>query len=240
MKKKYSKIAGIILCVVATLLLMLLIVVHDFGIGYLLVIAFCYFVGIKNIRGANKAAEDPVIYTPELTVKERGDKSSSSDRHYSYSVYGVRYKNEDGKEIQKLLAKLPKEGLDSSVFYNCMTNADIKEEFNEDDRVCIFDGIEYDANLVPCEYEGKPAVKVYFISDEKGPVHIGWISKDDASDVSDMIKKHDCSYKLEIEGGKYKHLVYDEDEDKYNVVTESDEEYFARVHVSYAVEDPVE
>lgn len=243
MKKKYSKIGGIVLCVIATLFLLLLILVRDFGIGYLIVIALCYFIGIRNIRGAKKAAEapaeDPVIYTPELVVKTRNN-SSSSDRKYSYSVYGVRYQNEDGKDIQKLLAKLPKEGLDSSVFYDCMTNADIKEEFDEDDRVHIFDGIEYDANLVPCEFEGKPAVKVYFISDELGPVHIGWISKQDAPDVADMIRKHDCSYKLEIEGGKYKHLVYDDETDKYKVVTESDEEYFARVYISYSAEDAAE
>lgn len=161
-------------------------------------------------------------------------------REYSYSVFGVRYKNEDGKDIQKLLAKLPKEGLDSSVFYDCMTNSDIKENFDEDDRVCIFDGIEYDADLAACEFEGEPAVKVYFLSDELGPVHIGWISKQDAPDVSDMIKKHDCSYKLVIEGGKYKHLVYDEETDKCKVVTESGGEYFARVFISYVAEDPAE
>lgn len=243
MKKKYSKIGGIFCVVVATLLLLIMLISKDFGIFYILLTAFCYYAGIINIRGAKKAAEapaeEPVIYTPELVVKIRNN-SSSSDRKYSYSVYGVRYQNEDGKDIQKLLAKLPKEGLDSSVFYDCMTNADIKEEFDEDDRVHIFDGIEYDANLVPCEFEGKPAVKVYFISDELGPVHIGWISKQDAPDVADMIRKHDCSYKLEIEGGKYKHLVYDDETDKYKVVTESGGEYFARVYISYSAEDAAE
>lgn len=243
MKKKYSKIAGIFCVVVATLLLLIMLISKDFGIFYILITAFSYYVGIKNIRGAKKAAQDPVaepvIYTSDLSVREKSA-SSSSIRQYSYSVYGVRYKNEDGKDIQSLLAKLPKEGLDSSVFYDCMTNSDIKENFDEDDRVCIFDGIEYDADLAACEFEGEPAVKVYFLSDELGPVHIGWISKQDAPDVSDMIKKHDCSYKLVIEGGKYKHLVYDEETDKCKVVTESGGEYFARVFISYVAEDPAE
>ena len=238
--KKYSKVMGIVLCVLATLTLLIMLISRDFGIGYLLVMALCYFVGIKNIRGAKKTAENPakdiVIETPELTVKMRGS-SSSDRRRYSYSVYGVRYQNEDGNDIQKILARLPKEGLDSSVFYNCMDNSDIKESLDEDDKVYIFEGITYDAELVPCEFEGEPAVKVYFVSDNEGNVHIGWISKQDAPTVSDMIKKHECSYELEIEGGKYKQLIYDEDSDKMKVITESGGDYFARVYISYDVED---
>lgn len=239
MKKKYSKTGGIILCVIATLLLLLLILVRDFGIGYFVVIAFCYFVGVKNIRGAREAADqpvtDPVDVTSKLTVTPR-PKSSANTRIYSYSVYGVRYKNEDGKDIQSLLAKLPKEGLDPSVYYDCMSNADIIEMEDEDFRVHIFDGITYDAELEACEFEGSPAVKVYFLSDKEGRVHIGWISKEDAPDVADMISKHDCSCSLEIEGGRYKYLEYDDLKEKYKVCIGSDKEYFAKVYISYSAE----
>lgn len=243
MKNKYSKAGGIILCVIATLLLLLLILVRDFGIGYFVVIAFCYFVGVRNIRGARKAADqpvaDPVVVTSKLTVTPR-PKSSANTRIYSYSVYGVRYENEDGKDIQKLLAKLPKEEVDASDLYDGMTNADIKESFDEDDRVYIFEGIEFDADLVPCEFEGSPAVKVYFVSGDGEREHIGWISKQDAPTVADMIKKHECSYSLQVEKGAYKHLEYDADADKYKVVTESDSEYFAEVFIIYKVEDAAE
>lgn len=237
MKKKYSKVGGIFCIVVATLLLLMLILLKDFGIISVIIVALGYAIGIVNIRGAKKPPENPVINTPELTVRSKIDKASSSIRLYSYSVYGVRYKNEDGKDIQKLLAQLPKEGVDPELFYDCMTNADIKEDFDEDEKVHIFDGLEYDANLVSYECEGEPAVKVYFISSEREPVHIGWISKKDAPDVSDMIERHNCSYSLEIEGGKYKQLVYDYDEERDKVVTGSDEEYFAKVYISYSVEE---
>lgn len=243
MKKKYSKIGGIFCVVVATLLLLIMLISKDFGIFYILLTAFCYFVGVKNIRGAREAADqpvtDPVDVTSKLTVTPR-PKSSANTRIYSYSVYGVRYKNEDGKDIQKLLAKLPKEEADASELYDGMTNADIKESFDEDDRVYIFEGIEFDADLSPCEFEGNPAVKVYFISGNGEREHIGWISKQDAPTVVDMIKKHECSYSLQVEKGAYKHLVYDADADKYKVVTESDSEYFAEVFIIYKVEDAAE
>lgn len=240
MKKKYSKIAGIFCVVVATLLLLIMLISKDFGIFYILITAFSYYVGIKNIRGAKKEAQDPVaepvIYTSDLSVREKSA-SSSSIRQYSYSVYGVRYKNEDGKDIQSLLAKLPKEGLDPSVYYDCMSNADIIEMEDEDFRVHIFDGITYDAELEACEFEGSPAVKVYFLSDKEGRVHIGWISKEDAPDVADMISKHDCSCSLEIEGGRYKYLEYDDLKEKYKVCIGSDKEYFAKVFISYSAEE---
>ena len=234
MKKKTNKIFGIILCALATILLLLMFL--DFSVIILLICAFCYFVGIKCIRDSKRPDESPseaVIVTPELTITSRNPADTKS---YSYSVYGVRYENENGQDIQRLLAKLPAEGVDSSELYNCMTNSEIKDEFDEDDKVYIFDGITYDADLVPCEFDGAPAVKVYFVSESDGNVHIGWISKKDAPDVSDMIQKHDCSYSLEIEGGKYKHLEYDDEEDKYKVVTESGDDYFARVYISYPVD----
>ena len=50
MKKKYSKIAGIFCVVVATLLLLIMLISKDFGIFYILITAFSYYVGIKNIK----------------------------------------------------------------------------------------------------------------------------------------------------------------------------------------------
>ena len=75
---KHAKVIGIILCIVASLLLLIMIIAKDFGVITALICVAAYFFGIKNIRGANTDGQKNDSSEPEAKVVNLSDEDISS------------------------------------------------------------------------------------------------------------------------------------------------------------------
>ena len=142
----------------------------------------------------------------------------------SFKVKGVTFKNEDGKDIQKEIKNILKEYKHNDYFdslYGGYTNSEIKEM---DLNVSEYEGEIFPAKLVGDEYNHEECLKVYFKTYNDEYVHVGYAPKDKLEELSNWLSKEDLkvSGKLEVVGGKYKHLeLYEEDyEEKERVVIE--------------------
>lgn len=166
----------------------------------------------------------------EAVIAE-GERKANAYREYNYAVVGAAYDNDDGTSRQKLLKSFLQEECDEK--YDGMTNKDIKEECDFDEKYWEYPETDTDGYLVITEFEGEPAIKVFADLEEKS--QIGWIPKESVSDIIDMVKKHPCEVNITIYGGKYKML--DLDGDKEIIITEQ-KDYGARVIISYDADAP--
>lgn len=161
----------------------------------------------------------------EAVLSEQ-ERKVNAYREYSYAVVGVVYNNEDGTSRQKLLKSFLQE--ENYEKYGGMTNTDIKEECDFDEKYWEYPETGTDGYLVITEYDGEPAIKVFADLEEK--VQIGWIPKESVSDIIDMVKKHPCNINIIVYGGKYKMLDFDGDRE---VVVTDQKDYGARMIISY-------
>ena len=142
----------------------------------------------------------------------------------NFKVKGVTFKNEDGKDIQKEIIKILKEYKKNEYFdslYGGYTNKEIKEM---DLNVSEYEGYQFPAKLVGDEYDGEECLKIYFKTYEDEYIHVGYAPKETLKEIGEWINKTGLKVdgKLEVTGGKYKHVeLYEEDyEEKEQIVTE--------------------
>lgn len=124
---------------------------------------------------------------------------------YNLHVHGLDHKNKNGDNILRFIRDMAKEYDDGAGYYS-LKKSDFKEdpwlEVGEMDSLDSMDG-----SLEVTEFEGKTAVKVYvddYLRD--GMTDIGWIPADQAEDVAELLKAHDCKIEIKFDGGKMKHL----------------------------------
>ena len=129
-----------------------------------------------------------------------------------FKVAGVTKKNDEGKDIQKLISDYVKEWLTYNDAYEGLTNKDILEDYYGDKvyEVDIYDFGDIMFEPEPDNPYDENAIKV--IHGELG--HIGYVPRTDTSKVLDIIQ-NDYKVSGEILGGKYKYV--DEYEDKVRV-----------------------
>lgn len=181
---------------------------------------------LKIIMGILKGGREEYQKQQEEREKERKGYQSRL-RHYRYYVHGLDHKNEEGKKTISVILAAARKVND---FYRTIKKADFEEDPYM--QVGEFDDVALETDLVPTEYEGEPAVKIYIRDDEEQRHHAGWIPKEHAADVADMINKHRCITWMEIEGGKVKSLTV-EDDGKERVEVDEGEEPFPVVKIEY-------
>lgn len=146
----------------------------------------------------------------------------------TFPIVGVVYKNDAGKEIQKILKSELSKASDEK--YQGMTNKDIKEDCSYDERIYEYEDIDLYGLFEFTDYEGSPAIKVC-IDELSGPVHIGWIPKEKVSRVMELIDGRSYAVQIHIYGGKYKYL--DMDENDKDVVLTDETDYKATAMVVF-------
>lgn len=174
----------------------------------------CYKeLGFKPLEDITAA---PLLYSwndikdgKEAYLARASRTTKSDESYYSYKIVGTAYKNENGADIQKILKNYIEANSYDEPYFG-MTNKDIKDEGQYDERIYQYEPVNADAELIPTEYNGDPAVKVMLIDEESDPVHIGWIAAEKAQDVIDMIGGDPILTSAEIRGGKYKFLNLDD------------------------------
>ena len=125
----------------------------------------------------------------------------------NFNVAGVTFKNEEGKDIQKEIKRVMNEYKKNEYFsdglYNGYTNKEIKEY---DLNVSEFEGYNFPIKFVGDEYEGQPCFKIYLKAYNDDYVHIGYIPKENLSEVTEWLTRDlNIMGTLKIVGGKYKH-----------------------------------
>ena len=146
----------------------------------------------------------------------------------SYKLSGVTYNNENGKDIQKEIAKIlrkyvAEEIIDKDDMYLGYENSDIKDM---DIIVSQYEDIAFDAKIKKDFFDGKPCVKVYIKNaDKETYTHIGYIPQknkqiQEVIDIMDNNKNIELT--LYVTGGKNKRCRIETDDDyneKYYVET---------------------
>lgn len=160
----------------------------------------------------------------------------------SFNVRGTTFKNEDGIDIQsgikKVLNKYKEEGyIEKEDLYSGYTNSEIKEM---DLNVSEYEDIEFGGRIKKDIYKGEECYKVYiskiygidentfvnmdFQESYEDYFHIGYVPKEDVKELDKILRSNNAKkYRVSIKivGGKYKHCVYDDYEDKEKVDTET-------------------
>ena len=144
---------------------------------------------------------------------------------YTFKVVGVTYDHGDG-DPQRILKLYMNEYGDHEFQYEGMTNAEIRDEMNYDDKVYQFEPVDFSPIMEPTKYEGAAAIRVLLEDDNKVYV-IGWIAAEQVETVNELLAKHVVDITGAVTGGKYKFVSYPDDK----VETETDN-YGATVTIS--------
>lgn len=140
-----------------------------------------------------------------------------------YKAHGISYENEDGHSIQKILSAYVKDEYEDDK----LSNAEIKEELEYEDKVYVYPSMDIRVILEPTEFDGEPAVKIMGETSPLTYTHIGWIPKRDAAHVIEIMNNHDYEVTAELVGGPYK---YRDEDDKIRVAST---EFGCRVYLAY-------
>jgi hypothetical protein len=156
-------------------------------------------------------ASTPKVEQPKLEV-------------FEFNVAGVTAKNEDKKDIQKLLRQQGKLYLKEN-YLDLFGGYKNREIIEDDLEVAEFEDLlfaQQEISFVPeptNEYDSN-AIKVYIKYDEV-PIHIGYVPKKDNDELKRILGEEDVRrYEARYVGGKIKSVDYDEEEDKDIVVIE--------------------
>ena len=159
-----------------------------------------------------------------LEIWAEAKRKAEAQHEAVFPIVGTRYENDAGKKIQRILKEILADSTDED--YGGMTNKDIKEDGNCDERIYRYEMQEVEAGVELTEFEGSPAIKVYILDPD--PVHIGWIPKNEIRRMSKLINKPDLDCVATIYGGDYKVLTYDDEIEKDSI------DFGARLTVTYS------
>ena len=165
-----------------------------------------------------------------LEAMAEAKKRTESYREKWFNVVGVRYKNDAGNDIQKIIKSVMADRTEDE--YEGYKNKELIEEFDEGDRIYQYEITQLDAEIEETTFDGAPALKVHVLDPDR--IHIGWIAKDEIGKVSSLLAKHKCSIDVQLSGGPFKVIEWDDDEEKYSVKKDKSE-YYAKVCLSYFV-----
>jgi hypothetical protein len=171
----------------------------------------------KN-ESANTVEEKPVpapqpkAEPPKLTI-------------FEFNVAGVTAKNENKKDIQKLLKQQGKlyaaeNGID---LYGGFKN---KEIIDDDLEVSEFEDVEFSKEELlfipdPTNEYDLNAIKVFIDFDGEQPLHIGYVPKNKNVEFRKILDHEDVRrIEATYVGGKIKSVDYDDEKDKDVVVTD--------------------
>lgn len=153
-----------------------------------------------------------------------------NSRQYRYYLHGLTHLNDEGRMTIRVIKAIARE---QAEIFKKTRLADLKNDPTLE--VSEFEDVEIDVDLEPMKYDGADAVKVFAYDEHGARHHAGWISASQAEQVADMLKKHDCSVWMEIEGGKLKSLgetVFGEDD-----VQIEENDIFPVIYISYEDKD---
>ncbi|WP_339227853.1 HIRAN domain-containing protein [Oceanobacillus sp. FSL K6-2867] len=146
------------------------------------------------------------------------------NREISFKVSGVTKVNEDGKDIQAILKKIANQykrehELES---FDGLTNKEIIDDYF--DNIGEFED-QYIYNKVKFILEeqnkyDKDAIKVYLLDYNDSKYHVGYVKRDSNKALKyELIHNKLLKTETEFTGGKYKHIDYDDFNDKDIVTT---------------------
>ena len=162
----------------------------------LLFLALVAWILIKMKGAADERQED------EQREAERKEYERTHKIFGSY-VRGLQYKNEDGDKVLDVIIQTARKiGREEGSLYKMTKKSDFLEEPGFE--VSEFDGISIPCELEPTTYEGKPAVKVWIMEDERRGA--GWLPAEDADYISYLLRTYNHAEEMIIEGGKTKTL----------------------------------
>jgi hypothetical protein len=183
----------------------------------------------KKLVGKNDSKEGssvPVIekeIVPIPTVQASKPKVEQLEV-FEFNVAGVTAKNEDKKDIQKLLRQQGKLYLKEN-YLDLFGGYKNREIIEDDLEVAEFEDLlfaQQEISFVPeptNEYDSN-AIKVY-IKYEDVPVHIGYVPKKVNVELKRILDEEDVRrFEARYVGGKIKSVDYDDEEDKDIVVIE--------------------
>lgn len=160
----------------------------------------------QKLKAEAKAKEEQEKKEAEAIIKAEEERKANT-RSYRYHVHGMNYKNETGEEILKLIRRISDYYRDEDDPFRMWRKKDY--DYFQESEIDEFSHLgQLAGDLKVTDFDGEPAVKVYLFDEEADKdQHIGWIPKDQAADVADMLRKHKCQVDIEIDGGKRK--IYD-------------------------------
>lgn len=132
----------------------------------------------------------------------------------TFSVKGVTFKNEDNKDIQKLIDKTLRWSksngfIDKEDLYEGYTNKEIIE-----DDLCVGEFVDcvYGGKIELDKFDGKDCIKVYLHTDDDKYIHVGYLPKNKIDEVKNYLSNKELTTNivLKIKGGKYKKVRDDE------------------------------
>ncbi|MBR2587526.1 hypothetical protein IKE71_04125 [Candidatus Saccharibacteria bacterium] len=175
----------------------------------------------------------PKIESIDVPVKT--DEIQKDTKHFTryYYIHGLNHENSEGKRVIDVIMARAKNEVKYESYYKSITKQEMID--NCGDSVSEYAGVEIPAELERTKFEGKTAVRVYMLDDEGEREDVGWIPAEYANEVALDIHKHDHDEHIEIEGGKIKELVVD-DNDKWKVNTYK-EDLFPIVVIEYTKRD---
>lgn len=216
----FKKIFGVLIMIFGVLSLVLLFV--EFSLINLFLPLLLIFLGYKLFK-SNKSTRTKAVHRSYQSIKDNQNsptapssssiKKTSSNTFY-FKVVGISKKNDEGKDIQKLIKQYVKDEIDSGEeVYEGLTNKEIIEDgYDEIYEVDLYGFDEINLIPEPDNPYDPDAIKVFH--EEIG--HIGYVPSDMTSRVRAALKKG-CNIEWKLLGGKKK--VLDDLEDK--VLTET-------------------
>lgn len=198
-----------------------------------MILGFFILMAIVIAAVAFKEIVIPKIESIDVPVKT--DEIQKDTKHFTryYYIHGLNHENSEGKRVIDVIMARAKNEVKYESYYKSITKQEMID--NCGDSVSEYAGVEIPAELERTKFEGKTAVRVYMLDDEGEREDVGWIPAEYANEVALDIHKHDHDEHIEIEGGKIKELVVD-DNDKWKVNTYK-EDLFPIVVIEYTKRD---
>lgn len=199
------------------------IISNEIPLGLLFVaLGFVLAFNERLIKKAENTYINKKYETESIPYAAKPDKKT-----ITFRVAGVTKKNDEGKDIQKLLAELAKDELMHSEPYGGLTYKEILEDYPSGEKV--YELLDADF-LEEIEFEFEPdnlydpnAIKV--IHEYIG--HIGYVPREDNVKVGKIIREKEYEISWKLVGGKYKYV---DEEDK---VRTGKDNYGVLIELSY-------
>lgn len=198
-----------------------------------MILGFFILMAIVIAAVAFKEIVIPKIESMDVPIQD--DEIQKDTKHFTryYYIHGLNHENSEGKRVIDVIMARAKNEIKYESYYKSVTKQEMID--NCGDSVSEYAGVEIPAELERTKFEGKTAVRVYMLDDEGEREDVGWIPAEYANEVALDIHKHDHDEHIEIEGGKIKELIVD-DNDKWKVETYK-EDLFPIVVVEYTKRD---
>lgn len=198
-----------------------------------MILGFFILMAIVIAAVAFKEIVIPKIESMDVPIQ--ADEIQKDTKHFTryYYIHGLNHENSEGKRVIDVIMARAKNEVKYESYYKSVTKQEMID--NCGDSVSEYAGVEIPAELERTKFEGKTAVRVYMLDDEGEREDVGWIPAEYANEVALDIHKHDHDEHIEIEGGKIKELIVD-DNDKWKVETYK-EDLFPIVVIEYTKRD---